>query len=254
MKGPREGEKSEPCAQYFNWFCKYLEHEFAAVKDSHFVQCTSTVAAEQLSNQSLDLCVVYNMAAVVASTIGPHADITLDNLVHGLIELGIFVKPETGGGAGGDRFGLMLQLVFMAIGWLSSMYDPDKNMKPGKLQIVNDTIGPGTRRRGSRIRTFEQDFAQTRQPLRTLLRVFGDVLGNSSQLAQSQLKDREFLTVGYLSYYTLSRVCNIKIEWVSNVSSHLDFLESSRVLKLYKHPSFCYMMYLAKSDEPLFNW
>ena len=255
MKGPSSDSKeSEPYKGYFDWFCRYLENELLAVKDSHFTLCTSKVTAEKLPNQSLDLCALYNMMAVIVSTIGPHVDIDLDNLVRGLIELGIFIKPDKGEESSEDRFGLMLQLVFMSIGWLSSMYDPEKDPQSGKLQITDDAIGPSNRRRGSRIRTFEQDFAQTRQPVRTLLRVFGDVLGNGSQLAQDQLKEREYLTVGYLSYYTLSRVGNIKIQWVDSVSSHLDFVESRRILKLFRFPSFCYMMYHAKSDEPLFNW
>ena len=243
-----DGGQDEPSNEYFAWFCKFLEARFQSVKDSHFNPCTSEVSKEKIMDQVLDLCAMYNMMAAIASQVDTTPSVTLLSLVDGLVHVKIFKREDEA------RTNLMNQLVFMAVGWLSMLYDPDRSPASGKLQIVNDTMGTGRRLRASKIQRFQQDFNQASQPFPTLLRVFGAIIPRitpPSDMEMHRLRDREFLTVSYLSYHTLSRVCKLNIEWVDTLSFHLDFVEQRRTLKLFAFPSFCYMMYTAESEDPM---
>ena len=242
-----EDGKSEHDDAAFRWFCKFLEAKFHAVQSSHFVPCSSQVSTEKVLNQTLDLCVMYNLIALVAFMVASQADFTLHGLVQELLHQKILKSGDD------DHQGLLYQLVFMSVGWLSMLYDPEVEPSKNRLQIKKDTSGVRKRLRASKIRKFDQDFGQTKQPFRRLLRVFGDIVpqvGLSDHGAGQNLKNSEFLSVGYLSYHTLSQVGNVKIEWVDSHNCHLDFVEERRTLKLFRFPSFCHMIFCAESEDP----
>ena len=161
--------------------------------------------------------------------------------------------------------GLLTQLIFMAFGWMSMLYDPDPEPSVGKLQLsrVNRVTLP---RQTSTLKTeflhtFEQGFHQLQQPLDNLFCVFGMILppfespltactSCSSSIKPTGHDDSsEYLILSFLSYYTLVKVAKIKIEWVESLNLHLEFDEGARVLKLFRYPSFCRLMYPEAGSE-----
>ena len=186
---------------------------------------------------------MYNMMAVLISSIAP--DVSLVGLVQRLRDVDVFDNSNT-------YEELMNQLVFMSIGWLSKLYDPILAPARGKLQISTDNKRRGSRRPGLGVRTHEQDFARAKAPLRTLLLGFGAII---PQIDRQKLDDMrtsrepEYLTNAYLNYYTLSQVCKLEIEWVDSLNLHLDLVQGSRKLRLFRFPSFCQTVWSAQDGE-----
>ena len=171
--------------------------------------------------------------------------VSLSSIVDRLVAKSIFILGDD------KSTSKMNQLVFMILGWLSMLYSPSTDPAYGKLQIKEEAVGG--RARLSRPRAVDQDFNQAYQPIRHLLRMFGDItpLVLSRQNTFRGLPEsREQLIHSYLSYHTLSRVCGIRIEWVDTLNAHLDLVESRRVLKVFRFPSFCYLLYRSTHDEP----
>ena len=48
-------------------------------------------------------------------------------------------------------------------------------------------------------------------------------------------------------FHTLQKCASIKIEWVESLSLHLEFDRKRKVLKVFRYPSFCFLMYCCKN-------
>ncbi|KAF2469966.1 uncharacterized protein BDR25DRAFT_201402, partial [Lindgomyces ingoldianus] len=46
----------------------------------------------------------------------------------------------------------------------------------------------------------------------------------------------------HISYYNLTRLAEIKIDWVDSIGEHLEFDRKQRALKLFRFPSFCALL------------
>ena len=196
-------------------------------------------------NRQPDLRIVYCLLVTITSIVSIDRNISLSSIVDHLVNKSIFASSK--------EKSKMNQLVFMILGWLSMLYSPSLSPLQGKLQIM-DTEDIAKRARPSRPRVIEQNFNQAYQPFQHLLRVFGDITPSLSTLIYDppgSRKTREQLVHSYLSYHTLSRICNVKIEWVDTLNSHLDFDESRRILRVFRFPSFCYLLYRSGHEEPL---
>jgi hypothetical protein len=55
-----------------------------------------------------------------------------------------------------------------------------------------------------------------------------------------------------LSYYTLSKLVGLKIEWVESLCLHLELNKSKRTLKVFRFPSFCRLLCFAPSENKTF--
>jgi hypothetical protein len=55
-----------------------------------------------------------------------------------------------------------------------------------------------------------------------------------------------------LSYYTLSKLAGLKIEWVESLCLHLELNKSDRTLKVFRFPSFCRLLCFAPSENKTF--
>ena len=150
---------------------------------------------------------------------------------------------------------LRVQLVFMAFGWLSMLYDPHPKPNPQSLQICQYTrvLQQATKLKTEVLHNFEQDFNQLQQPLTNLFFAFGNFLppfdshlytdSSASNNTLRHIDHSEYLILSFLSYRTLVKVAKIKIQWVDSLNLHLEFDEGARVLKLFRFPSFCRLMY-----------
>jgi hypothetical protein len=53
-----------------------------------------------------------------------------------------------------------------------------------------------------------------------------------------------------LSYYSLSYLLNVKIEWRTSVCEHLEFNIRNKTLKLFRVPSYCVLQCYWEPGEP----
>ena len=249
------------------WYCKFLETRLKLIKGSHLSACMSETWLRQFEeirrrdtqsketrskenhaqeSQPIDLRIVYCLLSTVAGMVILDRHISLSSIVNNLITKSIF--------ASNNEKSKMNQLAFMILGWLSLLYCPSISPLPGKLQIEDERRD--TRAHPSKPRAVDQNFNQAYQPIQHLLREFGDIAPSLSTLQcdpSRRDRNREQLIHSYLNYHTLSRICGVKVEWVSNLNSHLEFVQSKRVLKVFRLPSFCYLLYKSKHDEPLLS-
>lgn len=125
------------------------------------------------------------------------------------------------------------------------LYDPQPAQPPGELEI-RKSMGsiPRQRMRLRSSRTFtsyrQQGFDGIDQPLFIFLRKFGSLIPEpGAGLAGAP----ELITVSYVCFAMLDKVADVKIEWVNSLSLHLEFDNVQRVLKVFRFPSFCMLMY-----------
>ena len=148
---------------------------------------------------------------------------------------------------------LAVQLVFMLLGWLTMLYDPKLDPDKDRLQI--ETVGKVSSRllRSQALHSHDQNFEQVHQPLTHMFRIFGNIIPQPDLTVDPSVLSQQdctgYLMVSYLSYHTLAKVAKIKIEWVDSLSLHLEFVESRRVLKVFRFPSFCQLVYSAKGNQ-----
>ena len=76
-------------------------------------------------------------------------------------------------------------------------------------------------------------------------------IGSSSRSSSNNNENSVALYVSTLNYATLKRISKIRLEWVSDLSSHLDFDSTSRVLYIFRFPSFCALNTLRTNNIPI---
>jgi hypothetical protein len=142
-----------------------------------------------------------------------------------------------------------------------TLYSP--NLRPNKLflQIVNSNDGDAATRKGASSRrnsryrsktftTFQQPLDSKDAPLYTLLQRFGKVIPEpisrilDLQDPRNSLEGRNngWIDPLLVCFHTLNKCTSIKIEWVDCLSLHLEFDSRTKILKLFRFPSFCLLM------------
>lgn len=132
-------------------------------------------------------------------------------------------------------------LVFTILGWQSMLYKVAFHAAPYPQLSIERPL-PGSEL-GSDLRTIQsQDDAKL--PLDQFLYGYGqlfpppaqDHIGDVEAGIPSSLPD----TVSPLemNWFLLNRLCNVSVAWIENVSHHMTFDHSNRVLYLFRYPSF----------------
>ena len=190
----------------------------------------------------LNLVVMYKMLTLMAETIMSKDQLTLQEIIDEQGDHGDFVAKYSG------TQGLLTQLIFMAFGWMTMLYDPELAPNPNELSLSRQSRVSNRPFNTTVLLSYEQDFALVQQPLGRLFRVFGNVIPQSEDIS-GPYQSSEYLVLSCLSYHTLSRVAQIKIEWVDCINLHLEFDEGRRLLKLFRFPSFCRLAYPSKGRK-----
>ena len=193
----------------------------------------------------LNLVVMYKMLTLMAKTIMSKDQLTLQEIIDEQGDKGDFDTKYPGTNR------LLTQLLFMAFGWLTMLYDPEVAPNPDELSLSKQTRVSSRAFNTRVLLSFEQDFALVQQPLGRLFRVFGNIIPQSEDTSAelTRIAATEYLVLSCLSYHTLSRVAQIQIEWVDCINLHLEFDEGRRVLKLFRFPSFCRLAYPSKGRK-----
>ena len=248
-------ERSGIVDECFNYYCQWIERRFKDINTSHFAPCYAAPEPVNSPCNILNLVVMYNMLTLMAQTIISKDQLTLQEIIDEQGHNGDFDTNYPG------TSGLLTQLIFMAFGWMTMLYDPEMAPSPNELSLSRQTRVSHRAFNTTVLLSYEQGFALVQQPLGRLFRVFGNIIPQSedtnaelthmlsSPTASGPYQSSEYLVLSYLSYHTLSRVAQIKIEWVDCINLHLEFDEGRRLLKLFRFPSFCRLAYPSKGRK-----
>lgn len=131
--------------------------------------------------------------------------------------------------------------IFASVGWLTMLYKPGTSEECEPL-----TMAPG---RASYFLSSTLNIRFAQRSIAEMLRNYGDILPMRKTIDASGPAEAhpQALQVASLNVATLKRVANVKIEWVDEISGHLDFQPSTLALKLLRFPSFCHLHMADKS-------
>lgn len=142
------------------------------------------------------------------------------------------------------------------------LYEPralpeNKPDKPNKLNITKHSFRSSGERVPSHSRTVlarSQDFEANEQPIHNMLGRFGNLIPDPAFSKSSSFAPHsEFIKANHLCYHTLAMVCQVEIEWVETLNMHMEFDTAKKVLKIYRFPSFCRLMYRHKKKFGLLD-
>lgn len=130
-------------------------------------------------------------------------------------------------------------LVFAALGWATMLYTPVPNSSNQHL-CMDSPIFTGRDLSSRRC----QNINIAGRPVAAMLRAFA--LGNANRrtisdtsLLPSQEENAGRIQTSNLQCYCLLYICGISVQWIDNLDNHLCFDQSTRVLMLFRFPSFC---------------
>lgn len=140
-------------------------------------------------------------------------------------------------------------LVFAAIGWCTMLYTATHGRYDSDFSTRTDTqSGDNSTRR--------QPEESSRRPLGALLRNHG-LMPISCPPGDTVLAGLStLLPVTHLNFFSLSKLGDVTISWVDDLSRHCEFDRFSRdkSLKLFRLPSLCARACLNGNEEPLLGW
>ncbi|KAH8160123.1 hypothetical protein CIB48_g8122 [Xylaria polymorpha] len=240
------------------WFKQHLETQLRCVSE------TSDVAPECL--RALDQSTLHLSLLAVLDALSQGHDTSLDTLLRQMrasLPTTVTWAADYSENENSSDDNTPLQLVFLLLGWLSMLYKPAVAREPGMLEMVL----PETSTRASRFQKYGPSTATTtssisetsRIPFPHLFASFGrrvpeediDVQRQTTSL-DSPLAAKSIIASN-IYYSNLSRVGKLKIDWVPDISQHLELDERNRSLRLFASPSFCALICLSdpQSTYPL---
>ena len=180
---------------------------------------------------------MYDLIRVVAESISGQSDLTYDGIVGNLEEKSLLKTNEKA------QF-FTHQLVFIITGSITMLYEPCLQPETDRLVI---TAGTTEWQRTPRNVTWTKHYLERTEiigyPINVLLQHLSTLEGPIPyQSNESSRLEQDALQASNLCYYTLTRMADIKIQWMENVCEHLEFNQRKKVLKIFCFPSFCAMM------------
>jgi hypothetical protein len=148
------------------------------------------------------------------------------------------------------------QLVFILFGALTMLYSPIPDPDAGKLQMrVNTSSRTIQRRNAATWHVGSQEWDD-----RDLNTSFDDLLSRFSNhhfgpipkprvRHQGLPPESNMLKSQNVSFYTLSKLLNVQISWTTSICEHLEFNLKGRTLKMFRVPSYCYLLCLLEPDK-----
>ena len=147
------------------------------------------------------------------------------------------------------------QQAFKFISWITMLYATPGVFSEHHLELNLATVGdpstnlPSASWRNLRCRINEENILL---PLHHLLPHFGDFIPEALPPYSTSGTTRgsfhlDSIIGANISYYTLTKVAQVRIEWVDAISLHLEFDPQTAVLKVFRFPSFCAMFCIGQS-------
>lgn len=170
---------------------------------------------------------VLQIAWQMVSLIGDSRRPCIDKLCSELMQLNLIHSSS-------DNQDAAFRLIFSLIGWMTMCYTPIVPGQTSKLQIQQEGVASFKR--------FESSISLVKRPLTEMLHTFGlrlPVEQRKSAVGTNCTSIDEALDVTLLNANILHRFTDIKIQWTTSLTTHLEFDESERRLSLFGLPSFC---------------
>jgi hypothetical protein len=246
----------------WQWYLSYLD---AQIKELWNINLSSVIQDLPYAwniAKAEDWTRIYKVICVIASTIskGTHKnrgmEISLDNITDELTAADLLASPV--------KTDEVRQMVWSLAGPITMLFDPKfTNINLSQLQLrrpVSSRIIVRGKHRGTVITTFSQPTTTAEDPFYQMLTHFGALLPEVRQSgpaeacchAASSANDSHFYP-NYVSFDVLKNVAKLKIEWVNTLNLHLQLDERKRILRLYRFPAFCRLLYADGPDEDEVN-
>jgi hypothetical protein len=166
-------------------------------------------------------------------------EITLDNIAGEIREhKDNFVSPNA-------DVNHVKQLVWCLAGPLTMLFDPKlPKITYGQLQLrrpASSKVAHG-RHRGVILTSFSQPMSAAEEPFYQMLTEFG-ALFPTFRRSRSENANKSHFYPSDISYDVLKTVADLKIEWVNTLNLHLQLDERKRILRVFRFPAFCRLLY-----------
>jgi hypothetical protein len=147
---------------------------------------------------------------------------------------------------------LAVQLVFQYVGWLTALFDPDPD--PSATRLIIRQSGSSSRRHSLMRKTVIHHpsvaIADAQLPLQRLLRRFGSLLPEPECVRRSDaaggLEAGAQDIIGSYVYFHNLKLLKVQLEWVDVLNQHLEFDRRNRILRVFRFPSTCRLMFREK--------
>jgi hypothetical protein len=246
LVGP--GNKHDLLMPAWQWYIHFLDCRIREIWTTLLFPVIPDISCSVAEPDSRELARVYEVIVVIAKAIKMQKEVSLEKIVTKLKDDGL-VKA--------DAEATTIRMAFALIGWLTMLFDPKTESADGLLQLRKHTSGRAGRgrSRGAVISCFSKGISQGGESMHEML--FHRMLGHfgslfpeaprspfsDSMLSPGLTGSDNYLTVSYICFNTLRNVGSLRIEWVNTLNLHLQLDVRERVLRLFRFPSFCWLLH-----------
>ena len=92
-----------------------------------------------------------------------------------------------------------------------------------------------------------------RRPIPAVFRYFQRALARQQLTSKPAIGESTVLFVSTINYHSLRTIGKVRLEWVDNLSCHLNFDSRTRTLSVFRFPSFCAVATIATDRGVLFE-
>jgi hypothetical protein len=237
---------------YWAWYLAYLDEQIKESWNTVLVPVISDLRRDAPSDVGEEyfkqLARVYEVLVVIAGAIRSRQEISLDGIVNELVAK-TFILPKA-------EINSAKQMVWLLAGELTMLYDPivSHNQKYHGLLTLRQpqsSLRARGRHRGAVLARYSVDINKAEDQFHTMLRQFGPLIPEAEETRSSAVSltgpgahyDNNHLNLAYLNYHGLKLVAGVQIEWVNTMNLHLQLDEHNRILRLYRFPAFCRLLW-----------
>lgn len=230
----------------WKWYLRYLNARIDEIWSKIAVKVLEGLGTDTIAASATARLAVYEILLLIARMVEERSiendhECTLKEMVSAL-KTKALIKNEA------DP--LALQLTFHCVGWLTGIFDPSPGSSDTELSLRRLQHASRRHRLVSRtvIRQFSVATADADRPLHQLLNRFGSLLPRPECIRRPEAAGgleagAECMIASYISFNSLHQVLNVKIEWVDVLNQHLEFDQRKAVLRVFRFPSICRLMY-----------
>ena len=230
-----------------DWYLTYLDARIIEVWPSIAAKVIHGSRAGAATPDVRGKIYVYKILILIGQSLEADRDFTLTDIVAKLKGDNVIIE---------DAGELATQLVFQCLGWLTALFDPSP--EPSTTRLSLRLAGSDSRRSANRKSIIRHPFvaiAAASSPIQRLLRKFGSLLPEPECVRRSDAAGgleagAEDITATYV-YYNNLRLLNVRIKWVDVLNQHLEFDRRNRILRIFRTPSICRLMYRDKEGTLL---
>ncbi|KIV90278.1 hypothetical protein, variant [Exophiala mesophila] len=232
------------------WYTGYLD---AQIKECFHSTLAPTIVGlnslctEDGSRWVAQAAIVYSILTIVAEEIRLRREASIDSIILELDSKRL-LKRADGHFLTDDEQNAARQMVWHLVGILTMLYDPMRSTNCRELKVhqpLSSLRGRG-RHRKRVLSTFSQSIAKSEEQFHSLLGHFGELLPEAEDMSSNAPlagSTDNHLNIAYVSFHGLKNVAKLNIEWVNVMNLHLQLDQRKRILRLYRFPAFCRLLW-----------